>query len=269
MLKIVASMGKVSVRSWRLWLQCLWAAPAVAVLLAGTVRAADPDALWKIVHGKCVPHMTAGEGPAPCSLVDLAGGYAVLKDIRGATQFLLIPTARVAGIESPAILAPGAPNYWRAAWVARRFVDERAGRKLPPEDISLAINAATRRSQNQLHIHVDCIRPDVKAVLAEDGGKIGTRWMALMLPPAGHPYMVRRIDSPDLAGLNPFRIVAETLPGAAAAMGAQTMVLAGAPPQGGQAGFYLLDDHVDPAAPQRGWGEELQDHDCALAKAGP
>src|SRR5215510_13677139 len=102
-------------------------AVGLAVLLAATARAADPNALWNIVHGKCVPHMTAGQGPAPCALVDLAGGYAVLKDIRGATQFLLIPTARVTGIESPEILVADSPNYWRAAWEARRFVDEKAG----------------------------------------------------------------------------------------------------------------------------------------------
>lgn len=253
-------------RSWRVSVRGLLGAIALLALLAGRASAADPDALWKIVHGKCVPHATAGEGPAPCAFVDLAGGYAVLKDIRGATQFLLIPTARVAGIESPEILAPGAPNYWRAAWEARRFVDEKAGRQLPREDVSLAINAAARRSQNQLHIHVDCIRADVKATLAANAAKIGTRWTTLPLPPAAHPYMVRRIDSSDLAGIDPFRLVADELPGAKAAMGAQTVVLTGAPAEGDGPGFYLLDDHVEPAEPSRGWGEELQDHGCALLR---
>jgi len=237
-----------------------------ASLLVGAAQAADPDALWKIVDGKCVPHVTAGEGPAPCSLVELAGGYAVLKDIRGATQFLLIPTARITGIESPLILAPDAPNYWQDAWEARRFVNEKAGRDLAPQDISLAINAATQRSQNQLHIHIDCIRTDVRATLAKNAAAIGEQWVTLALPPAGHRYMVRRIDSSDLAGIYPFRLVADSLPGGAAAMGKQTIVLTGAPAEEGKAGFYLLDDHVDPAEPKRGWGEELQDHDCALLK---
>ena len=97
-------------RFWQLSIHRLlgrvpFAALLSAAFLASAAQAADPDALWKITHGKCVPHTTAGEGPAPCSLVDLAGGYAVLKDIRGATQFLLIPTARITGIESPEILA--------------------------------------------------------------------------------------------------------------------------------------------------------------------
>ena len=143
---------------WISLARLLLAAFLVWTLPAGTVRAADPDALWKIVHDRCVPHATAGEGPGPCSFVDLAGGYAVLKDIRGATQFLLIPTARIAGIESPKILQPGSPNYWQAAWAARRFVDEKAGRSLPRQDIGLAINAASRRSQNQLRSLPACTR---------------------------------------------------------------------------------------------------------------
>jgi CDP-diacylglycerol pyrophosphatase len=247
----------------------LLAALLVLALSAGTVRAADPDALWKIVHDRCVPHATAGEGPAPCSFVDLPGGYAVLKDIRGATQFLLIPTIRIAGVESPAILEPGAPNYWQAAWAARRFVDQRAGRSLPRQDIGLAINAASQRSQNQLHIHIDCLRPDVIAALAAKAAEIGAGWTPVALPPAGHSYLARRIDGPDLAGVDPFRLVAESLPGAAADMAGQTLVLAGAGFGAGQEGFYLLDDHVDPAQPARGWGEELLDHDCALLREKP
>ena len=247
----------------------LLAALLLLALPPATVRAADPDALWKIVHGACVPHATAGEGPAPCSFVDLAGGYAVLKDIRGATQFLLIPTARIAGMESPEILLPGAANYWQAAWAARRFVDEKAGRSLPRQDIGLAINAATRRSQNQLHIHIDCLRPDVIALLDAKSAEIGAGWTPLALPPAGHPYLARRIDIPDLAGVDPFRLVADSLPGAAADMGGQTLVLAGARFASGQEGFYLLDDHVDAAQPARGWGEELLDHDCAVLREMP
>src|ERR1700757_2680511 len=70
----------------------------------------DSDALWTIVHDQCVPHEQRASDPAPCALVDLSGGgdrgYVVLKDPVGATQFLLIPTARVTGIESPALLEP-------------------------------------------------------------------------------------------------------------------------------------------------------------------
>src|ERR1700744_3058357 len=37
-------------------------------------HAADPDALWKIVHGRCVPDQQANGKPAPCVSVSLQGG---------------------------------------------------------------------------------------------------------------------------------------------------------------------------------------------------
>jgi CDP-diacylglycerol pyrophosphatase len=45
----------------------------------------------------------------------------VLKDIHGVLQYLLIPTARVSGIESPLLLQADAPDYWAAAWQARQL----------------------------------------------------------------------------------------------------------------------------------------------------
>src|SRR3954451_6804938 len=129
----------------------------VAVGSAGPVRAdGDPGALWRIVDGQCVPNEVAHGDPAPCASVELGpqgrSGWAVLKDLVGATQFLLIPTQRTSGIDDPAILAPDAPNYFAAAWKARSFVDERAGSRLPRDQLSLAINSTFARSQDQLHI---------------------------------------------------------------------------------------------------------------------
>src|ERR1700753_2720154 len=97
-----------------------WAAAVMALWggAAPAARAADPDALWKIVSGRCLPDQQQSANPQPCAAVDLAGGYAIRKDINGATQFLLIPTVRLGGIESPEILAPGAPNYFAQAWAA-------------------------------------------------------------------------------------------------------------------------------------------------------
>src|SRR5262249_10588309 len=95
---------------------------------------------------------------------------------------------------------------------------------------------------------------------------IGDSWSTLPLPPSGHPYRARRIDSANLQGVDPFRIVADTLPGAAKDMGDETMVLAGATFAQGKDGFYLLVDTASPSDPNRGWGEELQDHDCAVLK---
>ena len=45
-----------------------------------------------------------------------------------------------------------------------------------------------------------------------------------------------------------------------------TLVLVGATLPTAASGFVLLDDHADLAAGDRGSGEELQDHSCAVAK---
>ena len=223
-----------------------------ALLTAPRHAAADADALWYIVNEQCVPDQQQFHSPMPCDQVDLAAGYVVLKDRVGDTQFLLMPTAHITGIESPEILAPGSPNYWNAAWQARHFVDERAHRTMPPETISLAINSADARTQNQLHIHIDCLRLDVQAALLEHAGDIGTAWKPFPAKLSGHDYMAMRIDRPDLGDANPFVLLADGIPGARADMAQYTLVVVGDP-----GGFVLLAGH--------GSGEELQDHACAAA----
>jgi CDP-diacylglycerol pyrophosphatase len=222
------------------------------MLAAPHYAAADADALWYIVNEQCVPDQQQFHSPKPCDQVDLAAGYVVLKDRVGDTQFLLMPTAHITGIESPEILAPGSPNYWNAAWQARHFVDERAHRTMPPETISLAVNSADARTQNQLHIHIDCLRLDVQAALREHAGDIGTAWGLFPAKLSGHDYMAMRIDRPDLGDTNPFILLADGIPGARADMAQYTLVVVGDP-----GGFVLLAGH--------GSGEELQDHACAAA----
>jgi CDP-diacylglycerol pyrophosphatase len=235
------------------------AAALLALLVTTGHAAADADALWYIVSEQCVPDQQQFHSPKPCELVDLAAGYVVLKDRVGNTQFLVLPTARITGIESPEILAPDAPNTWEAAWQARHYVDERAHRTLPREAISLAINSASGRTQNQLHIHVDCTRLDVMAALREHAAAIGATWRPFPMKLSGHDYMALRIDQPDLAHVNPFALLADGIQGARAAMADYTLVAVG-----DTAGFALLAGHAT-GITNRGSGEELQDHDCAAA----
>ncbi len=242
---------------------------------SGRARAADPDALWKIVGGECVPGARLRHDPAPCVAVDLAGGTAILKDRNGATQFLLIPTTRITGIESPSILADAAPNYFARAWDATALVGQRAGHALPRRDFALAINAEPSRSQNQLHIHVDCIRQDIRAVLDQLDSGIGPHWQTLPRRLALHRYRALRIDGDRLGATNPFRLLAASLRDPAAEMGQHTLVLVGDTDHG-RPGFILLDGESGPltlsltGAITRlklgpGAGEELEDHSCRIA----
>src|SRR5579885_3089074 len=130
------------------WWARLWLLSAIFVVLAvlHPAQAADPDALWHIVHDYCVPDQQEHADPAPCAKADLRGGYVVLKDARGATQYLLIPTDRVTGIEDPALLRPDAPNYFADAWRERGFTEQAVGHPLPPDSVSLAVNSIYGRS---------------------------------------------------------------------------------------------------------------------------
>jgi CDP-diacylglycerol pyrophosphatase len=247
-------------------------AAALAIALVGMANVgtahADPNALWTIVHGQCAPDERSHGDPAPCAEVDLSGGqetgYAVLKDLVGATQFLLIPTAEIPGIESPELLAPGAVNYFDAAWHARTFVDERAGWALPRDWMSLAINSAVARTQNQLHIHIDCASRDVRAALIEHAADIGPAWAPFPVPLAGHPYLAMAVSGENLDAVNPFVLLADGVPGARESMGDRTLVVVGAVGPDGAPGFVLLTDQADPATGDTASGEELQDHAACM-----
>jgi CDP-diacylglycerol pyrophosphatase len=237
------------------------AAVAVALAVAGCTpsAAADPNALWDIVNGQCVPNQRNNGNPAPCAQVDADAGYAVLKDLVGATQYLLIPTERIPGIESGQITAPDAPNYFADAWRARSFVEQRAGRTLPRDWVSLAINSSAARSQDQLHIHIDCVRADVHQMLVSHAGDIGPAWQPFPVALAGQRYRAMALWDPDMNGANPFRLLADSLP-PGEAMGDQTLVAVGITGAEGQRGFVLLAGRADDTDPGSGHGEDLQDH---------
>ncbi|HTW68668.1 MAG TPA: CDP-diacylglycerol diphosphatase [Acetobacteraceae bacterium] len=235
----------------------------LATCIAVTARAADPSALWHIVHDRCVPDEQMHYDPAPCRAVDVGAGYAVLKDIVGTAQYLLIPTARVSGIDDKAILAPDAPNYFAEAWMAAAYLRERIGRDLPRTDIALAINSVYGRTQDQFHIHIDCIRPDVQKALRQHQAAIGPDWAAFPEPLAGERYRAMRLVQPELGSTNPFSLLAAVVP--QPQMGSHTLVLVGAD-FGNKPGYILLDGHADPAAGDSGSGEQLQDHRCSLAQ---
>jgi CDP-diacylglycerol pyrophosphatase len=232
------------------------------------VSVADRLAIWNIVHDKCVPEQKKDGKPTDCAEVDIAdgedNGVAILKDRRGVAQHLAIPTRRIAGIESPELLDPSAPNYWRAAWAARQFLNERLHHELPRDAVGLAINAATQRSQDQLHIHIDCVAADVRATLSAYDPELGADWHVLPFTLHGRRYWARRLDSADLSDAAPFRLLADGVAGAKGDMAHETLVVIGATFASSTQGFMLLADHADLGG---GHGEDLLDSDCKVAGA--
>jgi CDP-diacylglycerol pyrophosphatase len=254
--------------NWRRWAVAAGATLLVFTPILFLCAATDPMALWKIVHNRCVVDQMQHGKPGPCARVDLPASYAILKDIDGATQYLLIPTARLTGIESPALLTAGAPNYFADAWRQMDFVESKLPKPLPRQDLALAINSIDGRTQQQLHIHMDCIRRDVRDILAAHRAAIGADWAPFPEALAGQAYRALGIPRTALGGVNPFQLLAEKEPGARAAMGLHTLVLAGGTLADGSPGFILLDGTADPSHGDMGSGESLQDHQCGVASGG-
>lgn len=236
-----------------------WVLVSAMVLVAAPVPAhADSDALWHLVRDQCVADEMAHRDPAPCAAVDLDGGWALLKDLEGPRQYLLIPTAKVAGIESQELIAPDVPNYFAAAWQARSFTEAAAGGALPRDWMSLAVNSAVSRSQDQLHIHIDCLRADVHEQLHRHAADVGPAWAPFPALLAGHTYDAIAVDGDQLAA-NPFRLRADGLADPGIEMGIQTLVVVGAV-RDGRPGFVILADRANGETGDFAGGEQLQDH---------
>ncbi len=253
-----------------------WARKLIAILCPAVVAAllvpsahADRNVLWSIVHGQCVPHLEAGEQPpAPCDSVDLTGGVergvALLKDLVGVAQMLAIPTRQLTGIEDPALLGPDAPAYFAAAWAGRARVEAHLGQSLPREAVGVAVNSMVSRSQDELHLHVDCIDKDVAAALGAYSSDLDDQWRPMTVALKGRHYWARRLDSPDLTDASPFRLLANGIAGAKGEMGLWSLAAVGAD-FSGRPGFILLADHAELTAGGR--AEDLQDHACTIAEA--
>lgn len=241
--------------------QLRWLALALlAGVLAGVAVAQRPDsgALWSIVHDRCEPHARQNSDPAPCVFVSLTEGYAVLKDNSPVKplHYLLIPTERLTGIEDPAVVAPEQPNRWAEAWEARRFVEGLAGRALARDEVALAINSPFARSQNQLHIHIACLKPAMRAALTEQAAAIGGAFAPLPKPLLDRPYRAMRVLGDGLEA-DPFQVAAAS----GANLDRATLVVAGATFAEGP-GFIILLDEADLEHGDRAHGEDLLAPDC-------
>jgi CDP-diacylglycerol pyrophosphatase len=236
-------------------------ASAAAALFAAAASCANRDALREIVQDQCLPHWHDQHGAAPCLEVHLDdaadSGYAVLADRKGGAHFLLIPTKTISGIESPALEAPGAPSYFQAAWRAHERLDGVIGRPVPPRLVGLAVNPLHARGQDQLHIHIECLRPDVHETLARQAGHISASWSPVTL--GGASYWVRSLPG-NLDADDPFKLLASHPPEAGRGMSDYTLVVTGTQTEDG--GFLML-------ASSSAAGELLLDSTCAAVTAAP
>ena len=199
---------------------------AILAALAGGyywLHSGNPDALRKIVLQQCVPHQQQQQNPSPCAEVNLKGGYVLFKDRNGPLQYLLMPTYRINGTESPLLLEP----------------------------------------QNHFHIHISCLRPDVRAQLDKDAAAISSRWLPLPGGLQGHEYLARRVTEAELAQRSPFLMLAEEVPEARQHMGRFALAMA----QQSDGSLVLLATERNLLTLNRASAEEIQDHRCAILNA--
>jgi CDP-diacylglycerol pyrophosphatase len=222
------------------------------------------DALRQIVQKQCVVNWTQNNDPAPCERVFLAdgktdqSGYAVLADQKGGAHYLLIPTQTMAGVDGSELLDPDLPNYFAEAWRARDLIAKFVGHEIPRSAIGLAINNVQNRSQNQFHIHIECLRREVFESLRSSAEGLTDLWAPVNV--AGSTYRGLRIKNVDLDGANPFELLASLGPDVRHHMGDYTLVVAGMQFNSGP-GFVVLTG-TGPT------GELLLDSSCAVAGGG-
>lgn len=237
-------------------------APAAAPTPAGWPEHPGGDTLWNIVSSCVRAAQGTPPDPGKCAEVSIASGvpagFAVLKDRKGIKQYLVLPTMLITGIEDAQLLAPGATNYFAAAWRERVRVTP-FGQPLARDDLSVAVNSFEGRTQDLLHLHVSCLRSDIRDVLRGQLATIGPAWGATVMLD-GHDFQAMRIDGDDTLPVDPFATLAQGLKMSANEMGSWTLVLAGVTLGTGKPGFVLLAAHAQGA--YKASGEDLQDHDC-------
>ena len=260
------SVGRLYTRlrgltAWHIARPCL-----LALAFWGSLFASDRvgraslqrDALWQVVSQLCVEGQRNSGTPFPCSSVNLQMGYAVLPITR--THILLVPTVPIHGIESLALIAPDSPNYWEIAWDQRSRLGQAIGAKVSRDDVALAVNSLQARTQDQLHIHISCIRPDVRSALKRYEADIGEGWSRL-------PFAIAGIFTGSGASmairLTPIRLNCwrRDCRRRQRDMASQTLVVVGATFRDGQNGFYLLTRPSTVHKPAE--GELLLDYHCA------
>ncbi|WP_337270076.1 CDP-diacylglycerol diphosphatase [Oryzifoliimicrobium ureilyticus] len=205
------------------------------------------------ITGAAFPCLKMVEAPSPLD------SYAILREPSSEGRTIFTPLASVRGVEDPRLLKSDAPNYFAMAWGEISAV-------LPAnrdrwDDAALAINAAVYRTQDHLHIHLGCINPDVRHALSPRS--IGTGAFARMtVKLERQTFWARFVPGDDLERINPFKMVAEGVPGARANMGGATIAVIGGRSADGGKGFYLLATVMSNPPKSLAAAETLLDPTC-------
>lgn len=159
-----------------------------------------------------MPHYQHWRNPAPCQQIyspqGKEEGFSVLQNPRYPYHFILVPNLAMAGIESLSLSRPGRTDYFGYAWLMRYRLAAAYGAAVPDDRLGMAINSAYGRSQNQLHIHLTCLREDVYRQLQAERPYVSDQWRPLPDRMLNHRWYARRVMQPAAMGIYPVDSVA-------------------------------------------------------------
>ena len=234
-------------------------------LLAQGAVASDRMALWSIVHDQCVVHHLQNNTDAPCVRVEIkapeTSGYALLKDRKGIAQLLLIPPDQISGIEDEK-LQNEPVNYLAKAWDERGTLATYLKTPINDRMVSLAVNSPQGRSQDQLHIHIDCLAQEARALIDAQMAAIRAGWSEPIIKINGHGYRALRLSKATFETINLFKLLAETWP-ERSKLDNLTLVVVAADDTPDH-DFIVLGGESNRLIGNFGSGEEFQDHSCAI-----
>jgi CDP-diacylglycerol pyrophosphatase len=130
--------------------------------------------------------------------------------------------------------------------------------------LALVINAVSGWTQNQLHIHLSCLKPDVARLLRDHMDQIGLTWKPLSFRLLGYRVLARRLNGAGFGAQDPFKILADGVHGAHDAMGTRSLAAVGVVFPDGSPGFVLLSHTASPATGDIGVGEDILDYSCGI-----
>lgn len=222
----------------------------------------NSNALWEIVSQKCMSGQSIPQSSGVCLKVDEKKQYVLLKDFKGPYHDLLIPTFPVAGLESSVLEASETPPLMALAWAERGRIAEESGLPIRDEDLLLAINSRSGRTQNHLHIHISCLHKSVKESLARQADSINFQWSRLPEPIMGKDYFARRVAGHALTQENEFVLLNDLLRSEGLEPGSFGLGMAQLP----DGDFVLLAKGKSLLPFDLGSPERLMDFTCAIAK---
>ncbi len=221
------------------------------------------SALGLVVRA-CKVNSTLTGSPYPCLKIvqaqDPLSSYVVLREPTDKERTILAPLADVPGIEDPRLLAAGAPNYFDEAWRELSAIDPRTT-KATRQNFALAINAASWRTQDRLHIHMGCETPRFRALLKTHATEIGNDRFTSLGTNARWWATFHAAD--DLSDLNPLKLVADGVDGARSNMKNLVVGVFSSTLPDGQHGFYILA-RIRGANKVHGSAEDMIDPKCQL-----